>query len=57
MLNYNANFWSDAQRQALGELVCRNTDNTIELPMGSGKSILYLFITCMLRLSLTVVIL
>ncbi len=54
MLDCNAHFCSDAQQQALGELVQRNTDNAIVLLMGSGKSFLYMLLACMLRLGMTV---
>jgi superfamily II DNA helicase RecQ len=57
MLNCTADFRSDAQRQALGELVRRDIDNAIVLPTGSGKSFLYMLIARMPRLGVTVVIL
>jgi superfamily II DNA helicase RecQ len=56
-LNCTADFWSDAQRQALGELVQRDTDNAIVLPTGSGKSFLYMLLARKPRLGVTVVIL
>jgi superfamily II DNA helicase RecQ len=56
-LHCTADFRSDAQRQALGELVRRDTDNAIVLPTGSGKSFLYMLMARMPRLGVTVVIL
>jgi superfamily II DNA helicase RecQ len=56
-LDCTADFRSDVQRQALGELVRRNTDNAIVLPTGSSKSFLYMLMACMPRPGVTVVIL
>ncbi len=56
-LDCTADFRSDTQRQVLGELVWRNTDNAIVLPTGSGKSFLYMLMARMSRLGMTVVIL
>ncbi len=56
-LDGDADFRSDAQRQALAELVRRDADNAIVLPTGSGKSFLYMLMARMSRLGVTVVIL